>query len=193
MKKLAPSLMALSVCISASTSVLAQSDNHFRDARWYDPIEAVKASEKSVFVEQRQEKIKLSGNAGSMSIESLYFRDTLMGKPVLVRYQFDSTCGQLFQGTYIFEDVFVDKEVFRLVSEFENRYGTKIYVQYPNGILYAVGRIGDETKIRVIKSGGPYRGAKRTMVDALTINFSRYGWRRGTQPQCATKPRLPEP
>ena len=121
-------------------------------------------------------------------VEHLYYKDTLLGKPVLVLYRFDLVCRQLYQGEYIFEHVLDKREVLQLVAAIEDKYKVKLRTQYINDDMFSGGQLNESTSVQIIKGGHRHFYTNNTVIYFHTNNFHWLGgWQAGTEPTCRGK------
>ena len=180
--------VTLLICILASSLYGAEIvETHFRNARWYDSIDRVKEKEKAQFVEYRKQELNVAVDPPKpWKVEHLYYKDTLLGKPVLVLYRFDLDCKQLYQGEYIFDEILDDRELFQLVAAIEDKYKIELaYKFYPDdGAEFWSGKLNESTSVSINKDGHLHFYTNNSVIYFRT--------NKGTEPACPDKSRQHE-
>ncbi len=187
--------IALLTCIFVSSLYGSEIiEPHFRNARWYDSIDRVKAKEKSQFVEYRKEELNVAVDPPKpWKVEHLYYKDTLLGKPVLVLYRFDLDCRQLGVGEYIFYEILEDREIYKLVDAIENKYKIELNTRYLNKKMFSNGKLNEATYVNISQYGHLHFYTKNSIISFRTNNYNYFlGWKKGTEPTCPEKSRKRE-
>lgn len=182
--------ITLLTCILATSLYGAETvEPHFRNAKWYDTIDEVRAKEKAQFIEYRKEELNVAVDPPKpWKVEHLYYKDTLLGMPVLVLYRFDLDCGQLYRGEYIFEKILDDREIFKLVAAIEDKYKIQLDVQNTSEKLFVNGKLNESTFVQINRDGQLHFYINNTVIYYRTNNFGwMSGWKEGTEPTCPKK------
>lgn len=183
-------IVPITILIAVGSALAGQAPD-FCSSQWYDQLEKVRSVETAQFIERRTEETNVAVSPPkSWKVEHLYFKDTLLGHPILVLYRFDLECLQLYQADYIFPLVLEDADVFKLIAAIEDKYKTKLATQYVNKMLYSNGNINDSTAINISQNGLLHFHNKNTTVSYHTTNWSWLrGWVEGKEPMCQAKKR----
>jgi hypothetical protein len=165
------------------------SEINFRNMQWYDTIDSVKEREKSPFVEYKIQEINVAVNPPvPWKTEHLYFKDTLLGEPVLILYRFDIDCKQLYEGGYIFSKILDDYLVYRLIGAIEDKYKVELNARILDKKIYAGGKLNKDTKVYIQQNGRLHFHTKNTVIWYETNNYSwMSGWKKGAEPMCLEK------
>jgi len=165
----------------------AQEDpsGHFRNARWYYSMDAVKKIETAQFREYRQKQmsIRIFSQPKPERVEHLYYEDTLLGKPVLVLYKFDLECKQLFEGQYIFNAILDINDVAKLAEAIEDKYDVELEPSnFEEGGTLWFARLSERRELHLNEEDQSQFYTKSTV-----IRYSRRIWEGMHDPTCNEK------
>lgn len=166
-----------------------QSQPHFRNVRWYDTIDVVRKKETSPFVEYRHEELNIAVDPPKpWKVEHLYYKDALLGRPVLILYRFDLNCKQLYEGGYIFDEILDDRAIYQLVAAIEDKYKIKLNTEFINEELFSGGKLNEDTSVQINQGGRLHFHSDKSVIYYQTNNFHWLGgWKEGTEPTCREK------
>ena len=175
-------------------SIHAHSDSralpNFRNFHWYESMETVKTNEAAQFLEYRQLELNIAVDPPKpWEVEHLYFKDTLIGKPVKILYQFDRECKQLYAASYIFEEVIDSHTIDILFDAIEDKYDIELDISEYRGDLYADAELNEETTFTFSEDGLLHFHRGVSVLKYKTSNLYKfvYGWKEGKEPRCTSK------
>ena len=174
-------------------SIHAHSDSralpNFRNFHWYESMDTVKTNEAAQFLEYRQLELNIAVDPPKpLEVEHLYFKDTLIGKPVKILYQFDRECKQLYAASYIFEEVIDSHTIDILFDAIEEKYDVELEIDVFSDELFASAKLNDETTFSFSEYGLLHYHRGVSVVSYQTANLSYFlGWQEGTEPGCSSK------
>ena len=176
-------LAVLSVICAARAGDMAPD---FRAFQWYSTLEQVRKEETAAFLEYRAEELNIAVSPPKpWKTEHLYFRDTLLNKPVRILYRFDIGCQKLFEASYIFDEILNERDLTYLIEAIETKYEVKLKIDSTEDGIYAGVNVTPRTAVLISQKGMLHFHANVTVVTYQTTNYHWLGgWNPGTAPTC---------